>query len=287
MTSRHITVGVDGSVISVRALDRAAEEAVRHGVALRVLYAVPDRDEAAPVLRSAASRTRRRHPGLPVETVAVEGGAVHALARESESADLTVVGRRGSGPLTGTAFGSVATRLAALVRGPLLVVRGDRPCDLGRDVLLGLADDTDAEAAAYAFQEAERRGATLRVVRSRSPRRGTLHGPSLEPAHSTGRTGQERPAREGERGGDGKGVGGRAVPRYPLTRLGEGHPDVVVDTRTDRTDPADVLLEATREAAVAVIGVRRRTSVFGPRLGPVAHLLLQRSHCPLVLVPHP
>ncbi|MGW2912412.1 universal stress protein [Streptomyces asoensis] len=276
MTMRHIAVGVDGSVHSVRAADRAAAEAERHGVALRVLYAVPDRDEAAPVLRSAASRIRRRHPGLPVETVAVEGGAVHALARESEVADLTVVGTRGLGALTGTAFGSVGTRLAALTRGPLLVVRGDAPHDDGRDVLLGLEDDTDAEAAAYAFQEAERRGARLRVVRCGSRRRVMSEPRSATPARGPDR---ERPAAREARTGE-------AVQRYALTRLRDVHPDVPVDTRAVRTTPAEALPEATRGAAVAVVGAHRRASVFGPRLGPVAHTLLHRSHCPVILVPH-
>ncbi|MEU5278022.1 universal stress protein [Streptomyces asoensis] len=276
MTMRHIAVGVDGSVHSVRAADRAAAEAERHGVALCVLYAVPDRDEAAPVLRSAASRIRRRHPGLPVETVAVEGGAVHALARESAVADLTVVGTRGLGALTGTAFGSVGTRLAAVVRGPLLVVRGDDPHDGGREVLLGLEDDMDAEAAAYAFQEAERRGAPLRVVQCGRRRPDTSEPASGGPVRGPGR---ERPTAR-EAGAE------AAVPRYALTRLRDVHPDVPGDTRTVRTTPADAVLEATRGAAVAVVGAHRRTSVFGPRLGPVAHTLLHRSHCPVVLVPH-
>lgn len=178
MTLHHVVVGVDGSLISVRALDWAAAEAVRHGVALRVLYAVPDRDEAAPVLDHAVSRTQVRHPGLRVESVAAEGGAVRALVRASADADLTVVGTRGLGALTGPAFGSVSLRLAALTQGPLLVVRGDHPCDDGRDVLLGLADDTDVRAAAYAFQEAERRGATLRVLHSWSHRHLTPELPS-------------------------------------------------------------------------------------------------------------
>ncbi|MEW2048053.1 universal stress protein [Streptomyces sp. NPDC005476] len=275
MTLRHIAVGVNGSLNSVRASDWAAAEAERHGVALRVLYAVPDRDEAAPVLRSAASRIRRRHPDLPVETVAVEGGAVHVLARESAVADLTVVGACDGGGLTGAAIGSVGMRLAALVQGPLLVVRGDHPCDDGRDVLLGLEDDTDTEAPAYAFQEAERRSAMLRVVHSWSHRHIAPELPSLVSARSPG---QERLAREAR--------AEEAVPRHALTRLRDIHPDVVVDTRTVRKAPADALLEATREAAVAVIGAHRRTSVFGPRLGPVAHMLLHRAHCPVVLVTH-
>ncbi|MGY4742225.1 universal stress protein [Streptomyces sp. ATMOS53] len=223
-----MVVGVDGSLISVRALDWAADEAVRYGITLRVLYAVPDRDEAAPVLGHALSRIRARHPELPVETVAAEGGAVRALTRESVDADLTVVGTRGLGALTGPAFGSVSLRPAALTQGPLLVVRGDHACDDGRDVLLGLADDTDEQAAFYAFLEAERRGARLRVLHGPSHRQATPELPSMVPARSPG---QER-------------------------------------------------------LALVVIGAHRRTSVLGPRLGPVAHTLLHRAHCPVVLVSH-
>ncbi|WP_406164656.1 universal stress protein [Streptomyces sp. NBC_00996] len=275
MTLHHVVVGVDGSLVSIPALDWAAAEAVRHGATLRVVCAVPDREEAAPVLGSAASRVRERHPGLPVVTVAAEGGAVHALARESADAELTVVGTRGLGAVTGLAFGSVGLRLGVLVQGPLLVVRGDHPCDDGRDVLLGLEDDRDAQAGAYAFQEAVRRGARLRVLHSWSHRHITPELPSLVPAHSPGQEALARDTRAEE-----------AVPHYALTRLQDAYPDVVVETHTVRTAPADMLLEATREAAVVIIGAHRRTSVVGPRLGPVAHTLLHRAHCPVVVVPH-
>ncbi|MFJ8114183.1 universal stress protein [Streptomyces sp. NPDC096132] len=275
MTAHHIVVGVDGSLVSVRALDWAAAEAIRHGTALRVLYAVPDLDEAAPVLGSAVARVHARHPELLVGTVVAQGGAVRALARESADADLTVVGTRGMGALTGPAFGSVSLRLAALARGPLLVVRGDHPCDDGRDVLLGLADDTDPRAAAYAFQEAERRGTGLRVVHCPSHRHLTPELPSLVPASSPGQERQAREARAEE-----------AVPRYALTRLQDRHPDVRVEIRTVRAAPTDELQAATQEAAVVVIGAHRRTGVLGPRLGPVVHTLLHRAHCPVVVVPH-
>ncbi|WP_198655023.1 universal stress protein [Streptomyces geranii] len=274
MTTHHIVVGVDGSLNSVRALDWAEAEAVRHSAGLRVLYAVPDRDEAAPVLRYAVSRTHARRPELLVETVAAEDGVVRALARESADAALTVVGSRGLGALTGLAFGSVSLKLAALTRGPLLVVRGEHAYDDGRDVLLGLADDTDTAAAEYAFQEADRRGVNLRVLHSWSHRHTTPELPSLVPARGPG---QERLAREAR--------AEEAVPRYALTRLQDRYPGVTVETRTVRTAPADELLAATQEAAVVVIGAHRRTNVLGPRLGPVAHTLLHRAHCAVVVVP--
>ncbi|MGW7409981.1 universal stress protein [Streptomyces sp. NPDC054833] len=274
MTSQRVVAGWDGSLIAVRALDWAAGEAVRRGVALRIVYAAPERDEAAPILASAVSRIRECHSDLPVETVSAEGGAAAALVRESDGAAVTVVGSRGLGGLTGVLFGSVSLRLAAHLRSPLLVVRGDHRCDEGREVVLGLGSDADADAAAYAFQEAERRGARLRVVHSWSHRHVAPELPSLVPATSPGQ--RELVLRDASEA---------AVPRFTMAELREQHPEVDVETSTIRTRPAHALLEATRESGVVVIGAHRRPDRLGPRLGPVAHTLLHRSHCPVVLVP--
>lgn len=274
MTLHHVVVGVDGSLNSVRALDRAADEAARRGVELRIVYAVPDSDEAGPVLASAATRVGVRHPELSVVTVDAVGGPVRTLVRESEGADLTVVGTRGMGGLAGLLFGSVSLRLAARVHTPLLVVRGDRPCDDGRPVLLGLEGRSDEDTALYAFQEAERRGVPLHVLRSWTHRHSTSELPSPVPASSPG---QEQLARQG-RAED-------SVPRFTLSRLSERHPGIQVESRTVRTGPAHALLEATRDCAVVVVGAHGRTHRFGPRPRPPAHTLLHRSHCPVVVVP--
>ena len=274
MTDLHVVVGVDGSLVAVRALDWAAEEALGRGAALRIVYAVADRDEAGPVLASAASRVHERHPGLPVDTRAVEGGAVRVLAGESEGAVLTVVGTRGFGGVSGLLAGSVSWRLAAHVHGPLLVARGDHPRDEERAVLLGLESDADEAAAAYAFQEASRRGARLRVVHSATHRHTTPELPSLVAATSPGQERQALSDRAEE-----------AVPRFSIAGLREEYPEVEVDSRTVRTGPAHALLAGTREAGVVVIGTRRRAGRIGPPVGPVAHVLLHHSHCPVVLVP--
>ncbi|MFD5840800.1 universal stress protein [Streptomyces chartreusis] len=273
MTPHHVVVGVDGSLNAVRALDWASDEAARRAAALCVVHAVPDRDEAEPVLASAAARVRERHPDLSVEVKAMEGGTVRALLRESEGSELTVVGTRGLGGVAALLAGSVSLRLAAHVHGPLLVVRGDHACDGERTVLLGLEDDSDADAASYAFAEAERRGARLRVVHS-SHRYVTPELPSLIPGTSPG---QRRRAQND--------LAEDAVPRFNLARLRDEHPEVGVETHTVRRGAARALLDDTRESAVVVIGAHRRTSRLGPQLGPVAHTLLRSSHCPVVLVP--
>lgn len=82
MTPQYVVVGVDGSLISVRALDWAADEAVRRGVELAVVYAVPDSDEAGPVLASAVTRLGARHPELSVMTRDAVGSPVRTLVRE-------------------------------------------------------------------------------------------------------------------------------------------------------------------------------------------------------------
>ncbi|WP_329331811.1 universal stress protein [Streptomyces sp. NBC_00663] len=274
MTLQHVVVGTDGSLVSVRALDWAADEAVRYRAGLRIVYAVPDRDEAGPVLASATARVHARHPGLTLTSRAVAGSPARALAEESEDAVLTVVGSRGFGGVTGLLAGSVSLRLAAQARGPLLVVRGDHPCDGGQAVLLGLEDDSDTEATAYAFAEAERRCVRLRVLHSRTHRHITPELPSPIPATSPGQRHLDREDRAEE-----------AVPRFSLARLEERHPGVEVDARTVRTGPAHALLAATDDSAVVVIGAHRRAGRLGPQLGPVAHTLLHRSHCPVVLVP--
>lgn len=258
MTHNHVVVGVDGTLSSMRALDWAAGEAIRRGAELRPVYAVPDRDEAAPVLSAALARVRGRHPGLPVRAVAAEGGAVRALARESADAALTVVGTRGMGRTAGLFLGSVSLRLARHARGPLLVVRGDHPCG-GREVVLGLEDDTDERAAVYAFEEARRRGTRLRVLHSRAHRRP-------DPAASRDRVTQ-------------------AVPRFALAALRERYADVPTEAVTVRGSAPEALLESTREAGLVVVGSHRHPSALAPHQAPVAPGLLHRAHCPVVVVP--
>ncbi|MFE6485653.1 universal stress protein [Streptomyces sp. NPDC057757] len=273
MTTRHVTVGVDGSLVAVRALDRACEEAVPRGAVLDIVYAVPDLDEAGPILASAASRVRDRHPGLPFTACAVEGGPVQALLRHGRDAELTVVGARGLGSMAGLLFGSVSLRLAAYTHGPLLVVRGDRRSAGGGEVLLGLESNTDADAAAFAFAEAARRGARLRVLNARPRRYPAPESPSLVRVRRAGNDGTRQVRTE------------QALPRLAAAGPGQRYGHAGGGTRTAWTGPAPALLKATCDAAVVVVGARRGPYRLGRRLGPVTHALLNHSHCAVVVVP--
>ncbi|WP_199547206.1 universal stress protein [Streptomyces sp. N35] len=274
MAHHQVLIGVDGSLVAVRALDRAAEEAVRRGAELRIVCAVADLAEAEPVLAMAASRVRARHPRLPMVLKGVEGGAVKVLARESWTAVLTVVGTRGFGAVSGLLAGSVSWRLTASVRGPLLVVRGAHPEGQSGSVLLGLEDQADAPAARFAFQEAARRGSRLRILHVPVYRHTT---PELPPLPATTSAGQARQVRTEP--------AEAAVPQFGTAQLREQFPGVEVDCQTVRTRPADALLSGSRDADVVVIGMRRRSRRLGPQIGSVGHALLQHAHCPVVLVP--
>ncbi|MFD5813850.1 universal stress protein [Streptomyces sp. NPDC127038] len=268
MTSRQVTVGVDGSVAAVRALDRAAEEAVLRGAALDIVYAVPDVDGAGPVLATAVARARGRCPGLPVTALAVPGSPVRALADHGRDAELTVVGTRRLGVLGTFLAGSVSRRLAARTGGPLLVVGGAQGVPEGA-VLFWPAGEADLDGAAFAFAEAERRGARLRVLRAGASR--SADAGHRVPAPGEGRS---RSPRHGRRT---SGAGG--LP--PTDRGFPGTSPFAWPGLPRPVRPVHALVEATRGAVVVVVGARRR----GHRPGRVARVLLRHAHCPVVLVP--
>lgn len=124
MNVQRVVVGVDGSSLSFVALDAAAIESKWRTADLEVVYCVADLDGAGPVLRAAASRVAKRHPGLVVITSAVVGHPADVLVERGHDAALTVVGSRGIGGLAGLMVRSVSHRVAARTDAPLLVVRG-------------------------------------------------------------------------------------------------------------------------------------------------------------------
>ncbi|MDX2644752.1 universal stress protein [Streptomyces sp. PA03-1a] len=288
----EVVVGVDGSDPAVRALDRAADEAHRRDAALRIVLGLPWPDpgevgfgleadgerppgEAArTVLDLAARRVEDRHPGLSVALEQAAEPAASALVRVGRTATLTVVGTRGRGGFAGLLLGSVSLRVAAHTAGPLMVVRGEdaavRRGLLHDKVLLGLEDESDAEAALFAFEEAERRAARLRVLHAWThPHISMGEWPT---SHRQDLASQARQHRE--------------LARFAVSKLTERFPDVAVRVDSVPGHAAAALVEASRAADVVVVGAHRREDrPLGMRLGPVTHAVLQHAHCPVVLVP--
>jgi nucleotide-binding universal stress UspA family protein len=140
-TNPRIVVGVDGSPLSMNALEFAAEEAqLRHGH-LHVTYAYPvmerpvtgstghdyyeqvesEAREFLEGIKSSAPST----DGVEVEWLAVPGNPAAVLIEASSGAALLVVGSRGVGGFLGLRMGSVSTQCVHHSHCPVLVVRED------------------------------------------------------------------------------------------------------------------------------------------------------------------
>ncbi|WP_206349433.1 universal stress protein [Streptomyces verrucosisporus] len=305
-----VVVGVDGSHHSLRALDRAVEEAVLRGAPLDVLCGAsahrlapggtpgapggaPGASDAAGeteaartageehrralarqarrIAESAAERARESAPGLEVRPSAAEENAVAALVRAGRRAALTVVGTRGHGGFTGLLLGSVSLRVAAHTEGPVMVVRGDNERPR-HTVVVGVEYGTDTGAARYGFEEAERRAAALLVLHAwELP---VYPGVMVPPPTRVLEEIAEEQARYEE-----------SVPVDAVAGLREAYPNVDARAETVYAGPGHALVEASAAADLVVLAAHRRHRLFGMRLGPVTHAVLHHAHCPVVLVP--
>ncbi|GAA3771607.1 universal stress protein [Streptomyces coacervatus] len=284
-----LVVGVDGSDGSLAAVDWAVDEAARHGLPLRLVYASlweryegavpsdsPDRPSeqvmAEQTVALAAERAGRRNPEVKVSTEVLPEEAVSALLREGNNASVLVTGSRGRGELAGLLLGSVGLAVAARAHGPVIVVRGDKAGLQGTHerILLGAGEPaTGGEAVRFAFREAEARGCTLDVVRTwRCPAHESADHPrpAQDPAHRH----EEQAA---------------ALLDALLAEAIADHPKVRVHRVTVEGPARKVLLHRSAGADLLIVGAQRRKGHAGLQLGRVAHTLLHHSDCPVAIVP--
>ncbi|MFB8167930.1 universal stress protein [Kitasatospora purpeofusca] len=291
-----VLAGVDGSPESTVAAHWAAGEALRRGAPLRLLHAWPwltdgrasfaDPEDlpvaAQRMLAAVAEEVAARHPGLTVQTDVVLDAAVDGLVAATEvagDADLLVLGSRGLGGFKGLLVGSVSMAVAGRAAVPVVVVRQPGP-ETGTESAGGtgavpeVVVGVDAAAPSdtvldFAFREAELRGARLRAV----------HGWNLPASFavvgflpSGTETAQLQAAEE-------KALAAAVAAhraRYP-------HIEVVEQARLGA---ARTLVEDTEDAALLVVGRRRRPHDLAPRLGRTAHAVLHHAHPPVAVVPH-
>jgi nucleotide-binding universal stress UspA family protein len=287
-----VVVGVDGSEASLRAVDWAADEAALRGLALHVVYASlweryenavfpagrepPAEQLLTDVLAvAAAKRARARVPGLKVTTEVVPEGPVSVLRRAARKAAALVLGSRGRGSAAELLLGSVSLAVAGRADGPVIVVRGDHdnrsgPRVRGRRIVVGVPDKpADSDAVRFAFREAARRGVPVEAVRA-------WHRPAYETADHPRLTGE--PAQVHRQ---------RAVEALEtgLRAPAEEHPDVEVRRRIAEGPARSVLLDASADAALLVVGTRRPQGRFGLHIGRVTHAVLHHAACPVAVVP--
>ncbi|MFE6175434.1 universal stress protein [Streptomyces sp. NPDC056464] len=288
--TRPITAGVDGSEESLAGLAWAAREAVRRGLALRVVHAWrfqqhdaidagDERTQAEWVrdgLAEAARTVTERHPGLDVTTDVVEGAPAEALVAAAGEAEMLVLGSRGHGRVVGFLLGSVGQQVIAGATRPVVRVRaGDEPSGeaAGREIVVGQQGEAEDSAPVlrFAFETAAARGATVRAVRA-----WTL--PPLF-AYSPGSL-----KLLDEAGG---------LEPYEKKALGEAlrpwrerFPDVPVVEHVEMGSGGQVLLSVSGRAQLMVVGRRVHRTAVGARIGSVANGMLHLADCPVAVVPH-
>ncbi|MGW7820518.1 universal stress protein [Streptomyces puniciscabiei] len=299
--ARTVTVGLDASPESRAAAEWAAREAALRGLPLKIVHVwepAPEpialdppfgggtrRQWTEEVPRRAAEGLRLRHPGVEVTTDRFTGNPAQALTEAADGAELMVLGSRGLGGIAGFVVGSVGLAVLAHAERPVVLVRaGEQAADEHkpdragipsaatpfRPVVLGLDLGTpDETLLGFGFDAAAQRGASLRVV----------HGWSLPP------TCLHRFSGAAELHDELAHAQARALTEL-LRAWRLKFPDVEVIEASRCGGAAQVLLDASREACLVVVGRRVRTSPLGAHIGHVTHAVLHHVVAPVAVVPH-
>ncbi|MGW2705422.1 universal stress protein [Streptomyces sp. NPDC001340] len=298
---RTVTIGLDGSPESRAAAEWAAREATLRALPLKIVHVweqVPAHGAEAALLgpetdqhwieripHEAAEGIRQSHPGLEVTSEQLRGSVVDMLCEAAGSADLLVLGSRGFGAIGGFVVGSVSLSVVARAERPVVLVRaGEQAADEHktdqagvpsaeapfRPVVLGLdTDEPDDTLLEFAFDAAARREASLRVVHGwpepptsfyRFPGDAELYD-TLERRHAAALTEVLRPWRQ----------------KFPGV-------EVIEASRCGNA--AQILVNSSRDASLAVVGRRIRTSHLGAHIGHVTHAALHHITAPVAVVAH-
>lgn len=283
-----VVVGVDGSEVSLAAIDLAVGEATRRRRPLSIVHAFiwpylhaplgpspygpPDgglRHQAEQILADAYTRAHAAAPQVPIHGELVTGGAAAVLCRASQTAALVVVGDRGLGGFTGLLIGSVAVQLAAHAACPIVVARGST--DPAAPVLLGVdGSPANDPAVGFAFEEAALRGVPLTAMHTWTDPVSTGPGDMLPLVYDTAEVEADE----------------TRVLAEALAGWHDKHPDVVAHREVIHNGARKALIDATRQAQLVVVGTRGRGGFTGLLLGSVSQAVLHHAACPVAVVPH-
>lgn len=280
MATAPVVVGVDGSRESLRAVEWAALEALRHGTTLRIVSATAmppgihacdvspravanaARGASAAAIAEALARAEEIAPGLPLETGLLAGPPAPAVAESGSGALMLVVGARGAGEFAALLLGSVSRYAAAHAPVPVVVVRQESAA-VHREIAVGIRDPRDVtQTLPFAFEEAAAREAELVAVHAWHWR--SYAGHLTDPAQVTAQASRQLAE-----------VMGVWRDKYPGVRVrhdvAHGHPARILACYSVRSD-------------LLVIG-RHSESGAGPAIGSVQHAVLSHARGPVAVVP--
>ncbi|MFF3612043.1 universal stress protein [Streptomyces sp. NPDC002580] len=298
---RTITVGLDGSAESRAAAEWAAREAKLRGLPLKIVHVwepVPEPMAQAPLLgaetqqhwteripRETAEGLRLRHPGVDVTSEQLSGHPGTRLTEAAESAELLVLGSRAMGGVGGFMVGSVGLSTVAHTRRPVVLVRAEQQVsdehemdEVGipsaatafRPVVLGLdIHHPDDELIEFAFDAAQRRATSLRVVHGWFPPPYYAYGMPVNP-----------PLHEALALSESQNLANALRPwRHK-------YPDVEVVEESRYGSAALFIVDASHTASLVVVGRRVRRNPVGSHIGHVTHAVLHHSTAPVAVVAH-
>ncbi|MFI6148463.1 universal stress protein [Streptomyces sp. NPDC051109] len=306
MSNAPVIAAVDGSEHSLRALEWARTEALRHGTGLVVAHVLPDSAQLYAARRSSLADPSQpaeyadpvgedvqailaRAAELPADVryESLEGSVPEALRMTGENSRMLVMGSRGRGGFAALLLGSNSRAVASTAACPVVVVpHAARSAEAGAGpsggrVVLGLhAAETADDVVAFAFAEAAARGTTVQVVSAYAippaPTMAVDNPFQVIPPEGLADDGDAVPAE-------------REMLRSQTERLEPFRarwPQVPVEQAAVPGDAAERLVTASRSAALVVVGRHHpRRSVGSLMIGSVAHAVLHHAHGPVAVVP--
>ena len=287
--SGTVLVGFDGSSESVHALEWAIRHVQHSGAHLRIVvaWALPPLDltsneqlSADPALLNAERDLGNelmeralqiaKDRGLAATGDVIGESPARALVEASQNADMLVVGSRGRGTFTSLLLGSVSRQVASHAGCTTVVVRRSVDPE-SQEVVVG-ADGSEASTSAlqFAAAEAARIGGSLRVLHGWDlPPVGVITG---VPTFSSPEMLQE--LRESDY---------RSVAES-LSGLHERYPDLQIQLDDQQGNPVQLLVDASKSAALVVVGSRGRGGFLGLLLGSVSHGVAHHAHATVAIV---
>ncbi|MFF7985314.1 universal stress protein [Streptomyces sp. NPDC007901] len=294
MSTAPVIAAVDGSDDSLRALDWAVDAARRRGATLRVVHVrqyaawgqpdvlVAGEPDGAgdPVLDEVRDRLRTGAGEPAAEYVALEGAPTALLPQLGADAQLLVLGSRGRGGFASLLLGSnglAAARDAGcpvvVVPRPGRVVHEELPAEPGPRVVVGLdVDSPDDATLAFAFAEAAGRDALLQVIAAYPwpVQSWAAAGGMVPPAVDQDEVEHET----------------RTLAEGFLAPYLKNHPDVRTQILAPPGDAAGLLVSASKDAGLVVVGRHRRRPLAPARMmGSVTQAVLLHAAAPVAVVP--
>jgi nucleotide-binding universal stress UspA family protein len=272
-----VVVGIDGSRAAVNVALWAVDEAVSRDIPLRLVYAIDSTDKsdtdtegaarklasAELAVRHASTAVESTEKPVKIEVEVLQGHPTRVLMDASRAAAMLCVGSIGLNHFTEGRVGSTAATLAASAHCPVAMIRrqgGATPSKPGC-VVVEVDESVDSSVLQLGVEEAQLRGAPLRVMTAWRSRLTDIHG--------------VRAASEGNRLV-------RARLDRSLACWRRRYPDLDLRSVAVNGSAVNYLAKHAADIQLVVMGCADRSDV-GDLLGPTGSAALHDTDCSLLI----